>query len=106
MKELKELRDRIDELHGKINYYDHLYLTSLVDTIDTKTNLERKKLKNLIKLILDDADKRKEKIIAIDSETFKDVYGKEIRIKISKAALEDMEKYLEEIKKIMLITED
>ena len=58
-------------------------------------NTERK-LYNILSLIVEDADKRKEKIIAIDSKTFKEIKGKEVKIKISVESLESMKKYVKE----------
>ena len=52
-------------------------------------------LRNLMQAITDDAGKRKEKVIAVDAETFEDVYGKEIRLRFSTSALESMKKELE-----------
>lgn len=60
-------------------------------------DMERK-LYNILSLIVDDADKRKEKVIAIDSKTFKEIKGKEIKIKISTESLESMKKYVKEFK--------
>ena len=57
-----------------------------------------RKLYNILSLIVDDADKRKEKVIAIDSKTFNEVKGKEVKIKISVESLESMKKYVEEFK--------
>ena len=54
----------------------------------------RKKLRNLQEFIVNDAYRRKEKVIAIDSETFEEVRGKEVRLKISNAALEAMREEL------------
>ena len=59
---------------------------------------EERKLYNILSLIVDDANKRKEKEIAIDSKTFKEVKGKEVKIKISLESLESMKKYVEEFK--------
>ena len=59
---------------------------------------EERKLYNILSLIVDDANKRKEKVIAIDSKTFKEVKGKEVTIKISIESLESMKKYVEEFK--------
>lgn len=56
------------------------------------------KLYNILSLIVEDADKRKEKVIAIDSKTFKEVKGKEVKIKISTESLGSMKKYVEEFK--------
>ena len=60
-------------------------------------NAERK-LYNILSLIVDDADKRKEKVIAIDSKTFKEIKGKEVKIKISVESLESMKKDVKELK--------
>ena len=57
-------------------------------------NETEKKLRNLQELIVSDAYRRKEKVIAIDLETFEEVKGKEVRLKISNAALEAMRKEL------------
>ena len=57
-----------------------------------------RKLYNILSLIVDDADKRKEKVIAIDSKTFKEVKGKEVKIKISMESLESMKKDVERLK--------
>lgn len=59
-------------------------------------NDKERKLYNILSLIVEDADKRKEKIIAIDSKTFKEIKGKEVKIKISMESLESMKKYVEE----------
>lgn len=45
-------------------------------------NEAEKKLRNLQEFIVNDAYRRKEKVIAIDSETFEEVRGKEVRLKI------------------------
>lgn len=60
-------------------------------------NTERK-LYNILSLIVDDAEKRKEKAIAIDSKTFKEIRGKEVKIKISMESLESMKKDVEELR--------
>lgn len=60
-------------------------------------NTERK-LYNILSLIVEDADTRKEKVIAIDSKTFKEIKGKEVKIKISAESLESMKKYVKELK--------
>ena len=49
-----------------------------------------RKLRDLQKLIISDAIRRKEKVIAIDVETFEEVKGKEIKLRISSVALEAM----------------
>ena len=59
-------------------------------------NIERK-LYNILSLIIEDADKRKEKVIAIDSKTFMEVKGKEVKIKISTESLESMKKDIERL---------
>lgn len=53
------------------------------------------KLRNLQQMIISDAEKRKEEVIAIDAETFEEIKGKEIRIKISSKALQAMAEELE-----------
>lgn len=60
-------------------------------------DIERK-FYNILSLIVEDAEKRKEKVIAIDSKTFKEVKGKEVKIKISTESLESMKKDIERIK--------
>lgn len=60
-------------------------------------DIERK-FYNILSLIVEDADRRKEKVIAIDSKTFKEVKGKEVKIKISTESLESMKKDIERIK--------
>ena len=57
-------------------------------------NETEKKLRNLQELIVSDAYRRKEKVIAINFETGKEIKGKEVRLKISNAALEAMRKEL------------
>lgn len=47
-----------------------------------------RKLKDIQKLIISDAIRRKEKVIAIDAETFEG--GKKIILKVSSIALEPM----------------
>lgn len=54
-----------------------------------------KQLINLKKAIIKDAANRKEKIIAVDVKTFKDVYGKEVHLKMSTSVLESMKKDVE-----------
>ncbi len=58
---------------------------------------QKKKLRNLQELIVSDAYRRKEKVIAIDLETGKEIKGKEVKIKISNTALEAMRKDLSTI---------
>lgn len=60
-------------------------------------NETEKKLRNLQEIIVDDAYRRKEKVIAIDLETGKEIKGKEVKIKISNTALEAMRKDLSTI---------
>ena len=55
-----------------------------------------KQLYNIQKLIVEDAGKRKEKVIAVDSKTFGDVKGKEVRIRISSMLLESMKRDVKE----------
>lgn len=55
-------------------------------------DLEKKQLINLKKAIVEDAERRKEKVIAVDTKTFKDVKGKEIRLKLTTEILEKMKK--------------
>ena len=59
-------------------------------------DLEKKQLINLKKAIVEDAERRKEKVIAVDAETFKDVKGKEIRLKLTTELLEKMKKDIED----------
>lgn len=54
------------------------------------TNEVERKLRDLQKLIISDAIRRKEKVIAIDAETFEEVKGKEIKLRVSSIALEAM----------------
>lgn len=61
-------------------------------------NDTERKLYNILSLIVDDADKRKEKVVAIDSKTFKEIKGKEVKIKISVESLESMKKFVKEFK--------
>lgn len=56
-------------------------------------------LYNLSKYILNDSKKRKEKVIGIDRETFEDKKGKEIRLRFSSEALEEMEEYTKKLGK-------
>lgn len=58
-------------------------------------DLEKKLLINLKKAIVEDAERRKEKVIAVDAKTFKDVKGKEIRLKLTSELLEKMKKDIE-----------
>lgn len=55
-----------------------------------------KRLYNIQSLILEDAMCRKEKIIAVDLETFKNVKGKVVQIRVSSEMLECMEKDVKE----------
>ena len=57
-------------------------------------NETEKKLRNLQELIVSDAYRRKEKVIANALETFEEVKGKEVRLKISNTALEAMKEEL------------
>lgn len=65
--------------------------------MNNMNDIERK-FYNILSLIVEDADRRKEKVIAIDSKTFKEVKGKEVKIKISTESLESMKKDIERIK--------
>ena len=60
-------------------------------------NETEKKLRNLQKMIVDDAYRRRDKVIAIDPETFEKVHGVEVKLKISHTALEAMRKDLSTI---------
>lgn len=53
-------------------------------------NETEKKLRNLQELIVNDSYRRREKVIAIDPETFEKVRGVEVRLKISNTALKAM----------------
>lgn len=55
-----------------------------------------KQLYNLQKAIVRIAKYKDEKVIAVNSETYEDVYGKEITLKFSTEVLNDMEKELED----------
>ena len=63
------------------------------------TNEVERKLRDLQKLIISDAIRRKEKVIAIDAETFEEVKGKEIKLRVSsiasKAMKNDLTKQME-----------
>lgn len=61
-------------------------------------NDTERKLYNILSLIVDDAKKRKEKVIAIDSKTFNEIKGKEVKIRISVESLESIKKYVKEFK--------
>ncbi|MDU2383227.1 MAG: hypothetical protein E7D50_01015 [Finegoldia magna] len=65
--------------------------------MNNMNDIERK-FYNILSLIVEDADRRKEKVIAIDSKTFKEVKGKEVKIKISIESLESMKKDVEFLK--------
>lgn len=70
------------------------YIVQILRLKNETWKWNRKKLRNLQELIVNDAYRRKEKVIAIDSETFEEVRGKEVRLKISNAALEAMREEL------------
>ena len=55
-----------------------------------------KQLHNLQKAIIEASEEVKEKVIAVDAESFKDVYGKEVKLRFSNKALESMKKELED----------
>lgn len=59
-----------------------------------RENETERKLRNLQELIVSDAYRRKEKVIAISFETGKEIKGKEVKIKISNTALEAMKEEL------------
>lgn len=56
-----------------------------------------KKLRNIQEIIVSDAYRRREKVIAIDPETFEEVRGVEVRLKISNTALKAMREDLSKI---------
>lgn len=60
-------------------------------------NETEKKLRNIQEIIVNDAYRRKEKVIAIDPETFEEVRGVEVRFKISNTALKAMREDLSKI---------
>lgn len=60
-------------------------------------NETEKKLRNLQTMIVNDAYRRRAKVIAIDPETFEEVHGVEVKLKISNTALEAMRKDLSTI---------
>ena len=55
-----------------------------------------KQLHNLQKAIIGIAKYTDEKVIAVNSKTYGDVYGKEITLKFSTEVLKEMEKELED----------
>lgn len=61
-------------------------MTTVNTPKDELQEIERK-LRNLQQMIFNDALRRKEKVIAIDAETFEGIKGKEVRIKVSSVAL-------------------
>lgn len=63
----------------------------------TYENETEKKLRNIQEIIVNDAYRRKEKVIAIDPETFEEVRGVEVRLKISNTALKAMREDLSKI---------
>lgn len=62
-------------------------MTTVNTPKDELQEIERK-LRNLQQMIFNDALRRKEKVIAIDAETFEETKGKEVRIKVSSVALQ------------------
>lgn len=60
-----------------------------------ENDVNNRKLKNLQRAILADAENRKEEVIAINKKTFEEIKGKEIRLKIATEILKEM---AEEIK--------
>lgn len=63
----------------------------------TYENETEKKLRNIQTMIVNDAYRRRAKVIAIDPETFEEVHGVEVKLKISNTALEAMRKDLSTI---------
>lgn len=59
-------------------------------------NETEKKLRNLQEIIVSDAYRRREKVIAADPETFEEVRGVEVKLKISNTALKAMREDLGE----------
>lgn len=49
-----------------------------------------KKLRNLQDIITKDATKRREKVIAVDSKTFENIYGKEVKLLLPTEILQEM----------------
>lgn len=52
------------------------------------------KLRTLQELIFSDAFKQKEKVVAIDSSTFEEIKGKEVKLKIPSKVLKEIEEEL------------
>ena len=87
------ISDRLKE--GLLNVIE-TYEETQNEQDDEKLQISRnKQLINLKKAIIKDATNRKEKIIAVDAKTFKDVYGKEVHLKMSTSVLESMKKDVE-----------
>ena len=74
-------------------------MTTVNTPKDELQEIERK-LRNLQQMIFNDALRRKEKVIAIDAETFEEIKGKEVRIKVSSVALQGMAEDLGENERI------
>ena len=55
-----------------------------------ENKINNKKLKNLQRAILVDAENKKEEVIAINKKTFEEIKGKEIRLKFTTEVLEEM----------------
>lgn len=61
---------------------------------EAKTIENEIKLRTLQELIFRDAFNRKEKVIAIDSSTFEEIKGKEVKLKIPSKVLKEIEEEL------------
>ena len=55
-----------------------------------ENKINNKKLKNLQRAILADAENKKEEVIAINKKTFEEIKGKEIRLRFTTEILEGM----------------
>lgn len=55
-----------------------------------ENKINNKKLKNLQRAILADAENRKEEVIAVNKKTFEEIKGKEIKLKFTTETLEKM----------------
>ena len=55
-----------------------------------KNKINNKKLKNLQRAILADAENKKEEVIAVNKKTFEEIKGKEIKLKFTTEILEEM----------------
>lgn len=61
-----------------------------------ESDRKEKLFKSLCQMIVSDAKRRKEKVIAIDMETFQEKKGKIVKLKIMSGVIEEMERYLKE----------